>query len=519
MVALMMAEIDLAVRSAATGEAWRTAPPPVAVPAGRTAVQTYRRFIESSHDPVLVLTPSEVVLDVNDEACRIYGYPRHVFIGMNMQAISVDTAEGRRQMEKLLRGENVRFTTRQLRSDGVPLSLDIRATSIPYEQGLAVISMNRVVSESRVGWSAGGDEPLDDLLLRVIEPAAEGICLTDAAGRCTIANSVAARILGSTAAELRGKWLCEIVHDAGTHPPQSCPILRASRTGQPVRIDHALEKSGRSVRASISPLLLRGSFRGLFASFVDATELTRKNAMVGSLAHELNNVLMALVPVCDILERRVTDVKIGRLLSGLKSSVERGRQLTERVLRLNETSARGRMQTIDLAPFLGRLAVDLRALLGRSVTVQVHVPDEAIQIFGDAAELTDVFINLASNARDAMPDGGTLTIAVTRERDGIAASDSYRDTVHFQVTDMGTGMSPDVLSRAFEPMFSTREGASGLGLPLVQRIVHDHGGDVSIESEPGRGTCVTVSLPGRRRTGGGPRTIPTRERSANRPLG
>ena len=136
----------------------------------------------------------------------------------------------------------------------------------------------------------------------------------------------------------------------------------------------------------------------------------------------------------------------------------------------------------------------LREALGEGVRLQVEAPGEPVRVFGDAASLEQLLLNLAYNARDAMPEGGTLCLRLESVPGAAAGA---RGVARVTVRDTGVGMTPETRRRLFEPFFTTKDvgGGMGLGLSIVHGIVEQHHGRIEVESEPGEGTTFRVELP------------------------
>ena len=222
--------------------------------------------------------------------------------------------------------------------------------------------------------------------------------------------------------------------------------------------------------------------------------------LTGGIAHDFNNLLTVISGNLQLLEAEApADAALRETIESAARAVERGTTLTRKLLAF---SRRQRLLPRALRP--ARLLADLAAMLGRTlgerIAVSAACPHDVSAVYADPGELEAALINLALNARDAMPGGGHLKIAAsTRHVDGhddatILAPGSY---VVFSVTDTGTGMSPEVLAHALEPFFTTKEAGkgSGLGLSMVYGFVRQSGGHVQIHSQPGRGTRVELWLP------------------------
>ena len=217
--------------------------------------------------------------------------------------------------------------------------------------------------------------------------------------------------------------------------------------------------------------------------------------LTGGIAHDFNNLLMVILGGLSILDRPGDPARRQRIVDGMRQAAERGAALSRQLL------AFARRQPLQAEP------VDLRAqlhgmrdLLDRALRGDVHVrtdfADDLWTVLADPAELELVLLNLCVNARDAMPDGGTITITAYNAR-GMDERGEQADFVSLSVADTGVGMSAEVLTHVFEPFFTTKEvgKGSGLGLPQVYGFAEQSGGSVRIESEIGRGTTVVLTLP------------------------
>ena len=225
--------------------------------------------------------------------------------------------------------------------------------------------------------------------------------------------------------------------------------------------------------------------------------------LTGGIAHDFNNLLQAISGGLDLLKMRLAQGRTGGLepyITLAQSAADRAAALTQRLL------AFARRQTLDPRPVqANRLIADMEDLIRRTVgpaiCVETRLADDLSPTLCDPSQLENALLNLCVNARDAMPDGGRLTIETentwvdaqaARERD---ISPGHH--VAISVTDTGTGMPPDVVARAFDPFFTTKPlgQGTGLGLSMVYGFARQSGGKVRIYSEVGRGTTVRMFLP------------------------
>ncbi|WP_246715670.1 ATP-binding protein [Rhizobium sp. BK512] len=217
--------------------------------------------------------------------------------------------------------------------------------------------------------------------------------------------------------------------------------------------------------------------------------------LTGGVAHDFNNLLMVISGGLEMLDRQADPARRKRLRDGMRQAAERGSGLTRQLLAFSRRQEL-KPQTIDLARQIG----GMRELLDRSLRGDVHVlidlsPD-LWPVEVDASELELVVLNLAVNARDAMPKGGTIKITAKNEA-AQSGADGHGDFVRLVVADDGCGMTPEVKARVFEPFFTTKDigKGSGLGLAQVHGFAQQSGGTVEIESEVGKGTTISLLLP------------------------
>ncbi|MHA6476076.1 ATP-binding protein [Stutzerimonas sp. KH-1] len=217
--------------------------------------------------------------------------------------------------------------------------------------------------------------------------------------------------------------------------------------------------------------------------------------LTGGIAHDFNNLLMVISGGLDMLDRRADPARRERLMDGMRQAAQRGTALTRQLLAFSRRQSL-EPESVDLVLRIGRM----RELLDRSLSGDVHVevqfePD-LWPVEVDPGELELVILNLAVNARDAMPNGGSILIEACNAPDEDVMG-LRSDFVRLTVTDSGTGIPEEARARVFDPFFTTKEigKGSGLGLAQVYGFARQSGGTVWIDSECGRGTSVIMLLP------------------------
>jgi len=219
--------------------------------------------------------------------------------------------------------------------------------------------------------------------------------------------------------------------------------------------------------------------------------------LTGGLAHDFNNLLTAILGACELALRNINDPdKVRRMLDGVRGSAQRGANLTKQLLAFARAQPL-EIRQMDLKDFFSEVATLVRPSLRSDIDVVTEISDQLWPIDADAGALELALLNLAFNARDAMPGGGTLRISAHNEvlqgePDGLKG-----EHVVLRVSDTGTGMSPDVMERVFEPFFTTKSFGEGTGLGLSQvfGFAKQIGGAATVGSIVGEGATFTLYLP------------------------
>jgi PAS domain S-box-containing protein len=215
--------------------------------------------------------------------------------------------------------------------------------------------------------------------------------------------------------------------------------------------------------------------------------------LTGGIAHDFNNLLTVVVGGLDLLHKRIEDEKLKRYAENALAAAERGARLTGQLLAFSRVQ-RLEVRPTHVAPLIHNMRPLLRNVLGPGITKQFDLDEEAMPVMADPTQLEVAVLNLAINARDAMPEGGVLkfhTRSVLVEGDPELEDGNYTELC---ISDTGSGMAEEVASRAFEPFFTTKEigKGTGLGLSMVYGMARQSGGTARIETAPGEGTAIKL---------------------------
>jgi two-component system, cell cycle sensor histidine kinase and response regulator CckA len=264
----------------------------------------------------------------------------------------------------------------------------------------------------------------------------------------------------------------------------------------------SVEENERETEAAIVYLLETTERRALENQINQSQKMDMVGQLAGGIAHDFNNVLSAIMMANDFLlnAHKPTDPSFQDIMQ-IKQNATRAATLVRQLLAFSRRQTL-RPQVLDLGDALSDLTMLLRRLIGEKVKLDLVHGRDLWPIKVDVSQFEQVIVNLAVNARDAMPDGGKLTVKTANLTTDEAAQLSYKgmpaaDYVRIDITDTGTGIPPEIVDKIFEPFFSTKEvgKGTGLGLSTVYGIVKQTGGFVYVDSEAGKGTSFHIFFP------------------------
>ena len=287
-------------------------------------------------------------------------------------------------------------------------------------------------------------------------------------------------------------------------------VKRAAK-GEAVRRELAMEREGQetaTLDVSIQPVRSpSGDIQYLILEARDITDLKLAQdqlrqsqkmealgQLTGGIAHDFNNLLTVVVGGLDLITKRIEDEKLRRYAANALAAAERGARLTAQLLAFSRVQ-RLEVRPTYVAPLIEEMRPILRNVLGPGIVKKFDLDKHLIPVMADPTQLEVGVLNLAINARDAMPGGGTLTITSCLVKvDDDDPELEPGDYLELSISDTGHGMEPDVAARAFEPFFTTKEvgKGTGLGLSMVYGMARQSGGTARIDSEPGAGTTVKL---------------------------
>jgi CheY-like chemotaxis protein len=209
--------------------------------------------------------------------------------------------------------------------------------------------------------------------------------------------------------------------------------------------------------------------------------------LAATVAHEFNNVLMSMQPFSELLQRpAVSPAMMVKSAWHIANSIGRGKRIAQDILRFTQP-AEPALVPLKIDDWWQALYPEIAAGVADTIEIVTDFADPLLHVMADPSQLAQVFVNLLTNARDAMPNGGRVTIAAKR--------DEPRAFIHLSVADTGIGIPADILQNIFEPLFTSKPKGTGLGLAVAHHVVKRHNGEIFVESVVGQGTTFHIFLP------------------------
>ncbi|HET6272935.1 MAG TPA: PAS domain S-box protein, partial [Bacteroidota bacterium] len=478
----------------------------------RSAIE-YRNLFERANDAIIIFEPvDEIILEANGKACEIYGFSRQELVDLSLKKITKDVAKGEQQIQELLRGGDFHnFETVHLRKDGTPIDMLVSASVIEYMGRKAIQSINRDITD----WKHAQEKLRQ--LSSAVEQSPVSIIITDTKGAIEYVNPRFTEVTGYTYAETIGKN--PRILKSGNQTPEEYARLWATITaGKEWRGEFLNKKKNGELYwefASLSPIKDEsGAITHFLAVKEDITErksleqqfrqvqkLESIGTLAGGVAHDFNNILGIILGHSTLLRRVVDDPqRMEKSIGSIESAVHRGAGLVRQILTFARKTDVA-FEQLNVNETISELQKMLEETFPKTIVLSVHFDHPLCIIEADRTQLHQTLLNLCVNARDAMPDGGTITIRTSQipgeqiRRRFMQASKAVYACI--TVSDSGTGMDEATRQRVFEPFFTTKDKGkgTGLGLAVVFGIMQSHHGFIDLESEVGTGTTFRLYFP------------------------
>ncbi|MDB5309034.1 MAG: domain S-box protein [Gemmataceae bacterium] len=480
--------------------------------------QRLRQLLEDVPDATLVADDRGCLLDANHRAAELTGYSRDELLGLRVADLSPVDEPG--HLPSANAGTGGQFTL--LRKDGTRVTVEVAAGRIGGAR--AQLFLRKVVPpddlDPRVREQLGELARAERKYREMFENATDGIFQTSPDGRYIDANPALARMYGYASPAELIKGVADIAGEVYVDPGRRAEFAKLVETEDRVvwfesqvrRKDGRViwvSENARAVRDENGRLLYYEGFqrdvsdrKALEEQVQQAKKMDAVGRLAGGIAHDFNNILTVINGYTELFLTRLPAGDPGRaMLKEVREAGDRAAGLTGQLLAFSRKQV-VQPRVLDLNVVVAEMERMLGRLIGEDVTLTTSLVPDLGRVRADPSQMEQVLMNLAVNARDAMPKGGRLTI----ETRNVELDRTY-SLGHFEVrpgryvllamSDTGVGMTEEVKRHVFEPFFTTKgQGkGTGLGLATVFGIVRQAGGTVGVYSEPGRGATFKVYLP------------------------
>jgi len=497
-----------------------------------------RDLLESIPDAIVAVDREGTILQVNSQVQALFGHTRNELIGQKVEILVPERLRSQHHghREDFAAAPKIRRMGTGLdlygrRRNGSEFPVEISLSPVSVEGGVIVLSAIRDISDrKRIEEDLRrANEELHERtaeqigeyrakLAAIIDSSEDAIISKGLDGTITSWNKGAERIYGYAPEEVVGKHISILAPD--DRPNEIPAILRKIARGESTEHYESVRiaKDGRRLNVSITVSPLRDAAGEIVGASAIARDITAQRRaedqlrqsqkmeaigrLAGGVAHDFNNVLGIINACTEFLRDRIDPESQPSLyVENIKKAIERGAALTRQLLAFSRKQV-VQPVILDLNDRLRDISKLLRPLMGDDVEILVAPRAQLAVVEADPSQLDQIVVNLAVNARDAMPHGGRFIL----ETDTVEFDQHFADQhqplsagkyVMLAVSDTGSGMDRTTLSRIFEPFFTTKEQGkgTGLGLATVYGIAKQSGGHIWVYSEPGRGTTFKVYLP------------------------
>jgi two-component system cell cycle sensor histidine kinase/response regulator CckA len=479
--------------------------------------------LENALDGFYLVDTMGRLLEVNDAYCVMSGYTRAELL--QMRVADVESIESEEEVaahvQRVMSQGSDRFASRHRRKDGKIIDIE---SSVKFQDvdGGRLFCFLRDVTESKHAEQALRES--EERFRSVVEGAPVSI-LIQANGIYRYLNAAAIAMFGAeTADQLVGHAVAERVHpDSRVAVSERIRMLKEGRQAVPFLEEQLLRLDGTVIDVEVSARRFifeeqDGSIvfvrditerkreenkrRALEQQLLQAQKMEAVGRLAGGIAHDFNNLLMVIRSYSELLQDSLpADDTLRRNTQAIMKAADRAASLIGQMLAFSRKQIVSPV-LLDLNGVVNETAKMLKRLIGEDIEFRISAAESLWAIEADSDQIVQVLMNLCVNARDAMPQGGTLTIVtenVTVQEGGVGSQPYVLpgDYVSLSVIDTGTGISKELQDQIFEPFFTTKEvgKGTGLGLATVYGIVKQSGGYVWVDSELGQGTSFTIYLP------------------------
>jgi PAS domain S-box-containing protein len=482
-------------------------------------LRLFKNLINQANDAILVIDPvTGRFLDVNAKACNNLGYDREELLEMEVldidDIVMPDTLSWKTHVDKIKNEGQLFLEGRHRRKDGTTYPVEVNVKYISLEKSDYMVAVVRDISERKKAEEAlqKSEKKYKDLF----DSTLDGIYQMDADGVFILMNPAGAKMFGyESPDEIVGRKGLDFWRD-----PRDRDVFREelrvkkSVSGYRMKLK---KKKGEPIEIETSSTIKedeKGSFLGMEGILRDVTEhqkledqllqaqkMEAVGQLAGGISHDFNNILTAIIGYAHMLKMKIKDdEKLRTFADHILSLSDRAANLTQSLLAFSRKQIM-HSRPVNLNQTIRNVEKMLVRIIGEDIQLQTMLSEQEPIVMADPGQIEQVLMNLATNARDAMPEGGHLSIASEIVMIDNASIETYfiKEGAYalIAITDAGAGMDRETREKIFDPFFTTKEvgKGTGLGLSMVYGIIKQHNGYITVYSEPGEGTTFRIYLP------------------------
>jgi PAS domain S-box-containing protein len=494
----------------------------------RKSEEWHRTILQTAMEGVCLVNLQGRFLEVNDAYCRMVGYSEQELLAMNISDIEANEmpAEIAVHMQKIITRSDDCFETRHRCKDGRILEVEISSQYKPTEGGLIVSFIRDITDRKQAAEALRRERNQAQMYLDV---AGVMLCILDAEGRITLMNAKGLEILGYTAEEIVGcNWFDICLPRRLKTEIWGVFIQLMADDIEPVEYyeNPIVNRSGEELIIAFHNTILRDKANKIVGILFSGEDITKRKraeeeqqrlqeqliqaqkmeaigTLAGGIAHDFNNILWAIMGFTELTLNSIPEGsrEYHNLQQVLKAS-ERAKYLVNQILAFSRKTSQER-KPLQISLIVKEAIKLLRATIPTTIEIKQDIASPEAMVSADPTQMHQVIMNLCTNSAHAMREKGDILEVGLEEK--YLDQDSllgYHDLtpgpyVILTVNDNGPGIAPEIIDRIFDPFFTTKEvgEGTGMGLAAVYGIVKSHGGWITVSSQPGAGTTVTILLP------------------------
>lgn len=479
----------------------------------RRSLAEHEAILRTAMDGFGVIDLEGRILEVNDAYCRLSGYTREELLGMTVLDLDANVSLARvaSAITALRESGSGRFERLHRTKGGQVIEVELSVNYLPGDPA-RIFCFIRDISARR-----HSDERLR-LLSATLEAAANAIVITDREGIIQWANPAFTSLTGYTLGEVMGHSPRDLIRSGAqgdeyyremwetilagkvwsreiTNRDKAGRLYQEEMTITPVRNPQGEITHFIAIKQDITEK------KKLQEQFLRAQRLESLGMLASGIAHDLNNMLSPMIFAGPLLRENATSERDLRIIDTVEKSADRGASLVRQILAFAQGTT-GILRITQLKHIARDVLAIVEATFPKNIRLEHDIAADASPVLANPTQIHQVLINLCVNARDAMPDGGTLTVKAVNRRLHKAQAETMPgarpgEWLVFEVTDTGTGIPADVLPHIWESFYTTKspDKGTGLGLATVRGIVADHQGFITLDTVVGQGTTFRVFLP------------------------